>query len=207
MNLMKKQTLLQENLLKKIVKKIYFLILISILFNSNLLAKEKWIIDKNISKISFEVPVLFASNVVGEFKKFDGFVEIDLETNKDNKAILSVNIDSMEINYEKYRDLILGPVFFDFSNHPLGLLDTKKFSYKNEKDLKLEVELTIKGISKMVNTELKIERLTSDIVQIKGKLQFNRNDFNIGTGSWKNTSFLKNKIKIETNIFLIREEN
>ncbi|MDA9749230.1 YceI family protein, partial [Pelagibacteraceae bacterium] len=131
----------------------------------------------------------------------------DLETNKDNKAILSVNIDSMEINYEKYRDLILGPVFFDFSNHPLGLLDTKKFSYKNEKDLKLEVELTIKGISKMVNTKLKIERLTSDIVQIKGKLQFNRNDFNIGTGSWKNTSFLKNKIKIETNIFLIREEN
>ena len=57
----------------------------------------------------------------------------------------------------------------------------------------------------MAITELKINRLTTDIVQIVGKLEFNRNDFNIGTGSWNNTTILKNKIKIETNIFLIRE--
>ena len=43
------------------------------------------------------------------------------------------------------------------------------------------------------------------MVQILGNLEFNRNDFNIGTGSWKNTSILKNKIKINANIFLIKE--
>ena len=57
----------------------------------------------------------------------------------------------------------------------------------------------------MAITELKINRLTTNIVQILGKLEFNRNDFNIGTGNWKNTTILKNKIKIETNIFLLRE--
>ena len=66
---------------------------------------------------------------------------------RNNKAILSVDINSIELNYEKYRELILGPIFFDFSNHPIGVIDTKKFSYKNEKDLKLEIEITIKGIS------------------------------------------------------------
>ena len=99
----------------------------------------------------------------------------------------------------------MSPIFFDSSNYPVGVLDTKKFSYVDEEELFLNIELTIKGISKMAITELKINRLTTDIVQIVGKLEFNRNDFNIGTGSWNNTTILKNKIKIETNIFLIRE--
>ena len=43
------------------------------------------------------------------------------------------------------------------------------------------------------------------MVQILGELEFNRNDFNIGTGNWKNTSILKNQIKINANIFLIKE--
>ena len=101
--------------------------------------------------------------------------------------------------------MILSPIFFDFSNYPLAVLDTKKFSYQNEKQLFLDIELTIKGISKIIKTELRINNLTNDIVQILGKLEFNRNDFNIGTGNWQNTSILKNKIKIESNIFLIKE--
>ena len=195
---------MQENIFKKIVKKFY-LLLILLFLCSYIQANEKWIIDKNLSEITFEVPVLFATNVVGEFTNFDGFVEIDVKNKKNNKAILSVEIDSLEINYKRYKDLILGPKFFDFSNYPIGVLDTKKFSYQNEEDLKLDIELTIKGISKIVETDLVVNRLAADIVQIIGKLEFNRNDFEIGTGNWKNTSILKNKIKINSSIFLFKE--
>ena len=44
-------------------------------------------------------------------------------------------------------------------------------NYLNEQDLKLSIELTIKGVSKIVETELKINRLTNNIVQILGKLR------------------------------------
>ena len=195
---------MQENIFKKIVKKFY-LLLILLFLCSYIQANEKWIIDKNLSEITFEVPVLFATNVVGEFTNFDGFVEIDVKNKKNNKAILSVEIDSLEINYKRYKDLILGPKFFDLSNYPIGVLDTKKFSYQNEEDLKLDIELTIKGISKIVETDLVVNRLSADIVQRVGKLEFNRNDFEIGTGNWKNTSILKNKIKINSSIFLFKE--
>ena len=195
---------MQENIFKKIVKKFY-LLLILLFLCSYIQANEKWIIDKNLSEITFEVPVLFATNVSGEFTNFDGFVEIDVKNKKNNKAILSVEIDSLEINYKRYKDLILGPKFFDLSNYPIGVLDTKKFSYQNEEDLKLDIELTIKGISKIVETDLVVNRLAADIVQIVGKLEFNRNDFEIGTGNWKNTSILKNKIKINSSIFLFKE--
>ena len=202
---MKKQTFWLENLLKKIFKNFNLLTFVLILLCSGIQAKEKWGIDKKISKIIFEVPVLFAANVKGEFKNFDGFVEIDLDNKTNNKAVISVDISSIELNYQKYKELILSSVFFDNSKFPLGVLDTKKFSYKNEENLTLDIELTIKGTSKKVKTQLKINRITNDIVQILGKLEFNRNDFAIGEGNWQNTTILKNKIKIETNIFLIKE--
>ena len=196
---------MQESILKKILNNFFFITLILTIFSTNCYSTEKWIIDKNISLITFEVPVLFASNVKGSFKNIDGFVEIDLEDKKNNKAILSVKIDSIESNYEKYRKLLLGPIFFDSIKYPIGLIDTKKFSYRDEAELKLDIELTIKGISKIIETKLKVKKITNDIVQILGSLEFSRNEFGIGSGNWSNTTFLKDKIKIKSNIFLIKE--
>ena len=205
MNLMKKLILLQENILKKTVKKLIYLILILSCFSSYSIAKERWILDNKISEITFEVPVLFAENVMGKFNTIDGFVEIDTLDKKNNKAILSVNINSLEMNYKKYKNLILSDIFFNSDKYPIGVIDTKKFSYNNEEKLNLDIELTIKGTTRVVNTELLVIKLTNDLVQIKSELKFSRNDFNIGTGNWKNTTILKDKIKINSNIFLFKE--
>ena len=196
---------MQENILKKTINFFLILLILCVGLSSKSSANEKWILDKNISSISFEVPVLFATNVIGKFENIDGFVELDLKDKKNNKAILSVDIESLKVNYEKYMDLILGPVFFDSTKYPFGVLDTKKFAYNNEEKLNLDIELSIKGITKTIDTELTIINLTSDLVQIKGLLEFSRNDFNIGTGNWKNTTILKDKIIINSNLFLMKE--
>ena len=69
----------------------------------------------------------------------------------------------------------------------------------------LNIEITIKGITKSVPLELEITNFTNELVQVRGKLEFSRNDFNIGTGQWRNTTILKDNIKLEANIFLIKE--
>ena len=191
--------------MKKTINFFLILLILCLGLSSKSIANEKWILDKNISSISFEVPVLFATNVIGKFENIDGFVELDLKDKKNNKAILSVDIESLKVNYKKYMDLILGPVFFDSTKYPFGVLDTKKFAYNNEEKLNLDIELSIKGITKTIDTELTIINLTSDLVQIKGLLEFSRNDFNIGTGNWKNTAILKDKIIINSNLFLMKE--
>ena len=196
---------MQENILKKTINFFLILLILCVGLSSKSSANEKWILDKNISSISFEVPVLFATNVIGKFENIDGFVELDLKDKKNNKAILSVDIESLKVNYKKYMDLILGPVFFDSTKYPFGVLDTKKFAYNNEEKLNLDIELSIKGITKTIDTQLTIINLTSDLVQIKGLLEFSRNDFNIGTGNWKNTAILKDKIIINSNLFLMKE--
>ena len=205
MNIMKKQIFLQENILKTIINISLILFLFTITCATKSFAKEKWFIDQKLSNITFEVPVLFATNVIGKFNNINGFVELDLENKKNNKAIISVSIDSIESNYEKYKNLLLGPIFFDSKNFPIALMDTKKFYYEDETDLTLNIELTIKDKSKIIETNLNIIKLTNDIVQILANFEFSRTDFNIGTGNWQNTTILKDKIKIESNIFLVRE--
>ena len=131
-------------------------------------------------------------------------VEIDVEKKENNKAVFSVSIDSIEMNYKKYRNLLLSDIFFYEEKFPIVLIDTKKFSYQNEKELELIVELNIKGTTKNVPLQLIIIRLGESLVQIKGSLNFSRTAYQLGTGKWSSTAILKDKAKIETNLFLFK---
>ena len=192
---------LQGNILKVIVS--LFLIFI---FNKQSIANDLWTIDKKISSIEFEVPVLFAKNVLGRFNTFDGFVSLDLSNQNNNKALINVNIKSLDLNYKKYKDLVLSEIFFDAQQFPFGLIDTNnfKFNYGDNK-INLIGELTIKGKSQSIPIDIEIIKLASELVQVKSEISFSRNDFEIGTGNWKNTTILKDKIKIKANIFLFKE--
>ena len=55
---MKKQIIWQGASLRKI--KLFFVIINLLIFSDICLASEKWILDKSISSIKFELPVLFA---------------------------------------------------------------------------------------------------------------------------------------------------
>ena len=188
------------------ILKVIFSLFFIFFFYKQSTASELWNIDKNISSIEFEVPVLFAKNVIGKFNTFDGFVSLDLSNQNNNKALLNVDIKSLEFNYKKYKDLVLSEVFFDATRFPLGLIDTNnfKFNYEDNK-INLTGELTIKGKSQNIPINIEIIKLASELVQVKSDVSFSRNDFDIGTGNWKNTTILKDEIKIKANIFLFKK--
>ena len=200
---MKKLITWQDNILKRISLLITFLIFL--VFTKLTIASERWVLDKSLSTIEFELPVLFANNVKGKFNTIDGFVQLDVDQKENNKAIFSVEINDIEMNYLKYKDLLLSNIFFDSKNFPKAVVDTKKFSYQNETEIQLEVELAIKGKIAMVPLNIYVIRLAEELVQIQTELIFSRTDFNIGIGKWQNTSILKDKVKIQTNLFLFRE--
>ncbi len=196
---MKKQIIWLDAILKT-----YRFILL-IFFSSSLYASERWILDKSLSTIEFELPVFLAKNVHGKFNNFEGYVELDVDNKKNNKAIFSVQIDDLDMNYIKYKDLLLSKIFFDSVQYPKAVVDTKKFSYSNEKEIQLEIELTIKGKSEKAPLIILVKRLAEELVQIQCELLFSRTTFEIGVGKWSNTSILKDKVKLKTNLFLFRE--
>ena len=200
---MKKQIIWQDVILNK-YKFFLFLFLLNVIPNFSH-AAERWILDKSLSTIEFELPVLFAKNVKGNFNTIDGFVELDVNHKENNKAIFFVEVNDLDMNYIKYKDLLLSNVFFDAQQFPKAVVDTKKFSYLNETEFSLDVELTIKGKSAIVPLVINVKRLAEELVQIQSELIFSRTAFEIGIGNWKNTTILKDKVKLSTNLFLFRE--
>jgi len=202
---MKEQIFWLDVLLKKVIKILLSFTFIFFLIPSIVFASERWIIDKDLSSITFELPVLLAKNVQGTFTNIEGFVELDVDHKKNNKAIFSVDIGSVDMNYKKYKDLLLSNIFFDERQFPKAVIDTKKFAYQNEKELEISVELIIKGQSKLTPLTITVKRLAEELVQIQSELVFSRTDFNIGIGKWSNTTILRDKTKIKTNLFLFKE--
>ncbi len=201
---MKKLITWREDILKKY--KFFFIFLFLLTLSNFTLASERWVLDKSLSTIEFELPVLFAKNVKGTFNTIEGFVELDVNQKENNKALFYVEVNDIDMNYVKYKDLVLSNIFFDAKQFPKAVVDTKKFSYENEKNLVLNVELTIKGKSEIVPLIINIKRLAEEIVQIQSELSFSRTDFKIGIGNWSNTSILKDNVKLTTNLFLFREK-
>ena len=169
------------------------------------LASERWILDTSLSTVEFEIPVLFAKNVKGQFNSIEGLVELDETEKNNNKAIFSVQINDIDMNYIKYKDLLLSKIFFDAENFPKAVVDTKKFSYVNDTEIELEIELSIKGRNAMVPLKVYVSRLAEELVQIQTEMIFSRTAFNIGIEKWQNTSILKDKVKLQTNLFLFKE--
>ena len=200
---MKKQITWLDDILKKC--KFFFILFLFLNFPNLTCASERWVLDKTLSTIEFELPVLFAKNVKGTFNTMEGFVELDVSQKENNKAIFYVEINDLDMNYTKYKDLLLSNIFFDAKQFPKAVVDTKKFSYVNETNLELQVEITIKGKSEMVPLTINVKRLAEELVQIQSELTFSRTDFKIGIGKWKSTSVLKDKVKLKTNLFLFRE--
>lgn len=200
---MKKLITWLDALLKKY--KFFIFVFLFLSYSNITYASERWILDKSLSTVEFELPVLFAKNVKGRFNTIEGFVELDVDQKKNNKAIFYVEVNDIDMNYIKYKDLLLSNVFFDVQQFPKAVVDTNKFSYVNETELTLDVELTIKGKSKIVPLSINLKRLAEELVQIKSELTFSRTAFEIGIGNWENTSILKDKVKLTTNLFLFRE--
>ena len=200
---MKKQIIWQGVILKK-YKFFLFLFLLTVIPSFSH-AAERWILDKSLSTIEFELPVLFAKNVKGNFNTIEGFVELDVNQKENNKAIFYVEVNDLDMNYIKYKDLLLSNIFFDAENFPKAVVDTKKFSYVNDTEIEFEIELTIKGRNAMVPLTVYVSRLAEELVQIQPEMIFSRTAFNIGIEKWKNTSILKDKVKLQTNLFLFKE--
>ena len=82
---MKKQIFSLDVLLRKTRKISIFFSFIFLLNPSIVYAGERWFLDKELSSITFELPVLLAKNVQGTFTSIEGFVEIDVDQKKITK--------------------------------------------------------------------------------------------------------------------------
>ena len=180
--------------------KYFFLFLF---FCNQSFALEKWVIDDSKSLINFSIPVLFTEDIKGNFKRFKGIVNAD---RKNSKGVVNIEVDieSMTTNYDlDYADLIKGDTFFNVVKFPIASIKTKDFIInKKDNTANAFVTLNIKGKEKDYKIPLSYNLEGKDKATAKGSFNFNRSDFEIGTGVWSSTLVLKDEVTINVSLSL-----
>jgi polyisoprenoid-binding protein YceI len=124
--------------------------------------KTKWAIDPAHSKIGFKVKHLMISNVLGNFREFEG--QVTTTGNDFSTAVISLSLNSASVDTEiADRDTHLKSAdFFDAVSFPKISFNGSRLKDLGDEMYELTGDLVIKGIKKQVVLSVEYGGLMTD---------------------------------------------
>ena len=171
-----------------------------------------WTVDPTHSKLGFAVKHMGVSTVRGEFREFEGTIEVgdDLES---SRAYGSAKIASINTNQEQRDEHLRSPDFFNAEDHPELRFESTRIEAIDEETLRIIGQLELNGVSNEIELEAEVlgtglgasdeERIG---LEATGKLS--RRDygmrFNAALGS--GNAVVADKVKLELDIAAVKQD-
>ena len=133
--------------MKRIITTLSTIIALSL---PGLAAASGWTIDQDHSNVGFKVKHLMVSNVKGEFRSFNGTLEIDDKDVTKSKVAVTIETPSITTGVTKRDDHLKSPDFFDVAKYPTMTFVSKKVKKAGNDKLKVYGDLTLHGVTKEV---------------------------------------------------------
>lgn len=131
----------------------------TVMFTSVAASAATYDLEKPHTQILFKVNHLGFSNSTGRFTDFDGVVEFDPEDWGSSSVNVVIQAASVEMNHDKWNAHMKNADFFDVDKHPEITFISSKMTRVNKDYGKLEGVLTILGVSKPVELEVKLNKV------------------------------------------------
>jgi len=113
-----------------------------------------WNIDADHTSIQFKVRHLMVSNVKGVFGKVQGVAEIDDKDIAKSRVNVTIDTDSINTGVAKRDQHLKSPDFFDVAKFPTMTFVSTKVTRNGKNKLKVTGNLTIHGITRLVQLDL-----------------------------------------------------
>ncbi len=161
-----------------------------------------WNIDKNHTKISFEVNHFFTP-VEGSFNEYKGSLVFDEADLGGSSVSFAVKVASVKTDSDKRDKHLQSGDFFDAPKYPEMKFTSSEIK-KTVDGFVANGKLTIRDVTKMVEVPFNVlgrgdhpMKKGVEIIAIKGGLTINRNDYGVGTGSWAATAVVGEEVAIK----------
>lgn len=161
-------------------------------------------VDVVHSKIEFKTKHLLVTNVGGDFKDFDGKLDVDLGKKKINSLEGQIVIDSVNTGNQDRDNHLRGASFFDSGKNPKGYLKMTR----QEGD-KFYGVLTLNGVSREVVFNVALSdvvihpKTKAEVMAVELEGKVNRKDFKIGMDT--PNAIVGDEVKISINLELNRK--
>lgn len=107
-----------------------------------------WALDKAHTKLGFAVKHMGVSTVRGEFKDFDGALDVDADGNVRAHGV--VKAASVDTNQEQRDDHLRSADFFDVDSYPDISFESTSFEQVDDENFKVVGDLTIHGVTREI---------------------------------------------------------
>ena len=172
-----------------------------------------WVADKAHSRIGFAVKHLGVTTVRGEFKDYDGTLEIGEDLSK-ARATATIQVASVDTGQEQRDEHLRSDDFFDAERYPEIRFESKRFEQVDEETYRIVGDLTIHGVTKEVELEAELggyvesgmqdeERIGLDVTGQLSRKEYEMK-FNAALGS--GNAVVADKVKLVLDIAAVKED-
>ena len=171
-----------------------------------------WAIDPVHSKVGFAVKHMGVATVRGEFRDFEGAIEIgeDLES---SRAYGTIRTASVNTNQEQRDEHLRSPDFFDVEAHPELRFRSTRIEEIDEETLRITGELTLHGATREIELEAEVlgtglgasdeERLGLEVTGQLSRRDYGiRFDAALGSGN----AVVADKVKLVLDIAAVKQD-
>jgi len=140
-------------------------------------------VDIAHTRLGFAVRHMAVSKVRGEFKTFNGTLEL-AENPVDSKVSVTIEAGSVNTNDENRDNHLRTNDFFDVENHPTWTFNSTAIRPVSTTEWNVDGDLTIRGVTKQVTLDATLEGVVKDPygnhrVGFSATTSINREDFGV----------------------------
>ncbi len=113
-----------------------------------------WAIDKAHTKVGFAVKHMGVSTVRGEFREFDGALEVD--ESGEMRAHGTVRAASVHTNQDQRDEHLRSADFFDVDNYPEIGFESTSIERIDDENYRIVGDLTIHGVTRSIELDAEL---------------------------------------------------
>jgi polyisoprenoid-binding protein YceI len=147
------------------------------------MTQSQWQFDTSHATIGFSVRHMMVSKVHGQFTKWSGQFEFDEQDPTASKAVVEIDVNSINTNEPQRDGHLKSPDFFDAANHPVMTFRSTKIE-RHGADYRVTGDLTIRGTTRPVVLDAEligkiVDPYGNDRAGFSAKTSIDRKDFGL----------------------------
>lgn len=124
-------------------------LLLALLVAAPMFAAEPWTVDKGHSSATFKVRH-FTANVVGQFRDFEGNIQIDRANPAQSSVEFTIQTKSIDTGSERRDNHLRSADFFEVEKFPTITFKSTSVAAKSKDTFEVTGDLTMRGVTKRV---------------------------------------------------------
>jgi polyisoprenoid-binding protein YceI len=159
------------------------------------------------------VPVPAANSIVfnttqagapfqGQFTKFTGVVCLNQARAQDNYIRVSVQTASVDTGLPELDDALRGPDFFDVSRWSQANFTSDAIKQLSVGHYQATGKLTLRDVTRKISVPFTFTRTVTN-AELQGTLAFERLDYHIGLGQWRDTRWVGDRVEVKFSVTLV----